>query len=678
MDSKPHQYLIYLSLILAVVSIYTSLMGGKSLDSEVAISEVVAKGEISPSELSEMITQLARRVDKNASAKDSNANSINNVLETTGQLKTEMNALSSTTTGLNRFIQSYNNGSTELHGQISDLESKLDVLTSLETITGGEVEVDETFVRNIGTKVSLLETSLKTTKESALAAKGTSNVNAGVIATMKASVENLHSGYDNINILEGKVVALSEKLNTDSSGTAIESITKRVNGLTLDRDNLDTRVSDVEDWVESRKNADLSASTSSSASSGEISQAVINRLAAVEQVSGTNKTNISNLSGNTEVDTSFISELDTKLQKQITENKEEIASVLVKTNSNLNNVTTQVNPRLDTIETKLGELDQADETWKNRIEALEGVEPQEIVPFVQQPSPLEAHIKLSGPSLSFTKNIALNQNGLRFNNVNDSTWMAYLASNGDTASPTGKKLSVGYNFNGWSTRIRTRADIASGIIFEDSNEKMLMSVRAVDAYTHLAGPLNVQDNTAVFSNGTVASFAHKNHMSVNNSALRQGSDGVTVLSSPKYIKIKVEGLDNIICTKSKTMINHELVVNHASGTHDTHFRANGNYISTGAGKKNYFRFGAGDPSVTIQEKEVTIDGVNVLQTIKTLQKQVADLTTALENAVKYNDSVRLANGYNNLLLRKLNGTDNTVRADTRSKTGYSRFQIQKP
>ena len=61
------------------------------------------------------------------------------------------------------------------------------------------------------------------------------------------------------------------------------------------------------------------------------------------------------------------------------------------------------------------------------------------------------------------------------------------------------------------------------------------------------------------------------------------------------------------------------------GSHDTHFRLNSNYISTGEGNATYFRFGTNNPSVAITQNEVRISSTNVLETLISLEARISDI-----------------------------------------------------
>ncbi|MEM8961999.1 MAG: hypothetical protein AAGD38_10995 [Acidobacteriota bacterium] len=77
--------------------------------------------------------------------------------------------------------------------------------------------------------------------------------------------------------------------------------------------------------------------------------------------------------------------------------------------------------------------------------------------------------------------------GLWMWQADDSNWGIYMAQPGDERSLAGGKAVTGEGFSGFALRLRTHDRASDGIIFENSKEERLLSVRASDGLTFIRG-----------------------------------------------------------------------------------------------------------------------------------------------------------------------------------------------
>lgn len=225
--------------------------------------------------------------------------------------------------------------------------------------------------------------------------------------------------------------------------------------------------------------------------------------------------------------------------------------------------------------------------------------------------------------------LALQGNFFRLGDPLGDDWMFYKAGSGENA-PAGRY------FSGQSARIRVSDGADTGFVVENSSNNALFSVRGLDARAAIYGSLDVDDDVHIGSNSDGhACFSHL--YSVAHPALLQKADGNTVVDSTTAVAIHNKGVNMLNVDATKVKVETELVVNNADGTQDTHFRANHNYISTGAGKKTYFRFGLSSPTVTIRDKEININGTDVLAKLAALETRIKTLeTTCVKNGSEIN------------------------------------------
>jgi hypothetical protein len=93
-----------------------------------------------------------------------------------------------------------------------------------------------------------------------------------------------------------------------------------------------------------------------------------------------------------------------------------------------------------------------------------------------------------------------NDRGIFLWDISDSARGIYMASANSTSLAGGTGVAVaGNGFSGVSTRLRIDDDSNTGIIFENSSEELLFSVRGVDGFTHVNGDLDVQGNATAVS-----------------------------------------------------------------------------------------------------------------------------------------------------------------------------------
>ncbi len=73
----------------------------------------------------------------------------------------------------------------------------------------------------------------------------------------------------------------------------------------------------------------------------------------------------------------------------------------------------------------------------------------------------------------------------------DTNWGIYMSQSGAGKSFSGGTACTGYGFAQHAVRFRAYNNTVNGFIFENSSETCLLSVRSSDAYTYMAGDLNI-------------------------------------------------------------------------------------------------------------------------------------------------------------------------------------------
>lgn len=735
MSDKTTQYLLYASLLLGSVGTYHALKHGMppALDSEASIAGALSSGDISSADLTAMLTQLSRKVDENTAAKARNSETIVSVAEDTTEIRSEVEQLAGSISAVDAFLQSFNSKSTDVHNKLADMEATLTTLTSFSgSAASAPVEVDSAYVTTLAKRVGLLETSSTSSKEAAFTARDDAQVNKGSLAKIKTSVDTLRTEFSAAKIASGQVAQLAEKLESVSpSSTAVAAMTTRLNGLTSESQRLAERLLGLEKWKEAKAND--AKNVSSDSSSAEISEAMKTRLTDVEIVADTNQVNMTTLRNDVDINTDDISTFQTDLQEQISINKSAISAVDMKaytTDDNLLNIWT---PRVDSIEADVAELEAADIRVKTRITALEEAETlasaardiitsdlagvalrvtdaetsitdleddvelvvkegikankDNITAMTADAAYLSEKLLRSGDDIlcngllraNAGAEISLDSNYLRMGTSTNNGYMMYVGSGEAEKGPSGNAPAKGHGFEAFAARMRTADSDTSGFMVENASEKTLLSVRGSDGLTWCRGPLTAHDKATIFSEGTNAFFSHAKFNDNVNFALAHISSGKTILSSngggkSGTIECRVRGKNMVKMEASQVMVEEQLMVNHAAGTHDTYFRADNNYISTGHGKRTYFRFGDRDPTVEIRDKEVRINGTDVLAKIDDLETR---LKTLEDSAVKNNAGVYLKNQNNNKYVRKADNSNDVIADQNKhAKGSRERFWIE--
>jgi hypothetical protein len=87
---------------------------------------------------------------------------------------------------------------------------------------------------------------------------------------------------------------------------------------------------------------------------------------------------------------------------------------------------------------------------------------------------------------------------LYFNGSVDNNWVLYMADSGHSTS--GGSSPQGFDFTSYAIRLRCNNLSSHGIIFENSAEERLLSVRGDDASTRIEGPLSIKGNITIGGN----------------------------------------------------------------------------------------------------------------------------------------------------------------------------------
>lgn len=735
MSDKTTQYLLYASLLLGSVGTYHALKHGMppALDSEASIAGALSSGDISSADLTAMLTQLSRKVDENTAAKAANSGTIVAVAEDTTEIRSEVDQLAASISAVDAFLQSFNSKSTDVHNKLADMEATLTTLTSFSgSAASTPVEVDSAYMTTLAKRVGLLETSSTSAKEAAFTARDDAQLNKGSLAKIKTSVDTLQTEFSAAKIASGQVAQLAEKLESVSpSSTAVASMTTRLNGLTSESQRLAERLMGLEKWKNAK--ADEAKNVSGDSSSAEISEAMRTRLTDVEIVADTNQVNMTTLRNDVDINTDDISTFQTDLQEQISTNKSAISAVQLKADTTDDSLLNIWTPRVDSIEADVAALEAADITANSRITALEEAGPlasaardvisddlagvavrvtdaetsiadleddvelvvkegirankDNIIAMTADAAYLSEKLMRSGDDIvcngvlraNAGAEISLDSNYLRMLTATNNNFMMYVGDGDAEKGPSGNAPAKGAGFSRNAARLRVTNGASNGFIVENSSEQALLSVRGHDGYTSCTGALRVDQNASIFSEGTNAFFSHQNFAGSNTDfALAHIQNGKTILSSngagnSGTIECRVRGKNMVKMEPARVVVDNEFVVNHAAGTHDTHFRADSNYISTGAGKRTYFRFGGSNPTVDIRDKEVRINGTDVLAKLNNLE---ARIKTIESDAIMKNDSVRLQNENNKKYVRKSdNNNDIICDQNKNAKGSRERFYI---
>lgn len=594
------------------------------------------------------------------------------------KLEDDIADLSGSMRAVESFLESFNNNSTSLHAELADVHSTLNTLTSFESSRDSSaVDVDSTYVKNLSKRLTLMETSNTSSKEAAFHARDTSERNKSTLESLKSLVDSVTQQISTTRVSSGQVAQLAEQVTGETLDfTAMES---RVNGLTRESEALATRLVGVETWVQGRKSA--SQNVTADSGSAAVSQATLDNITDLQGAVDLNTGNIFTLRTDVDINTDDISTLGTDLQEQISQNKSDTSAVKLIADGTVSDIDNLHLPRISDLESKVLGLTDTDTTTGTRLDLVEaevplaqaarGILSDDLVSLSERvtnntnsigdieddldgviqedidaakaritalegdANHLSQKLTRSGDDIlcngllraNHGAQISLNKQWLRLLASNNSAYMMYVNHGQANEGPSGAAPAKGHGFDKNAVRIRTEKHVDAGFIVENHNEEMLLSVRGSDGLTACAGPMVVDGDAYISSDTSFAYFSHRNWKEGENYALGQHNNGITVLNSPKEVRLRLKGKDMLAVTDGKTTVEGELKVNQpvGNGTHDTHFRADNNYISTGEGKKTFFRFGPNDASVTIRDKEVNINGTDVLAKLKELEENFLDM-----------------------------------------------------
>ena len=711
--STTNQYLLYTALVLGSVGTYGALKSrgvdlnsifdpssGSRSSAEVSFSEILSdSSNVSISDLTVLLDKLSKTVDTNSQANSANSRSLKSVVETSSFLQSEIEDLKYAGSRANRLVDNFNNNSTLVHSRLSDLESTVDVLGSFGTGSGSasgsnsesDIVVDEVYVKQLGSKISLLESSIKSSKEASFSAQDKSEINSDTIAGLKSSVDTLVNGYTKMKGFEGRLTELADVVESNTGASHFAAISKRVESLSSKSDGMLERVNGVETLLQNMKEIGNFGNFGDSFNSGNSVDAVAvdsggntELMIDIKTASDVNSQSILALRGKVDSNAMDIATFVPDLQEQISTNKSELNAISIQSDANLETLESLVNPRLSSLEENMENLKSVDSGISSRLDVLdssreleaaqmstlasdvvdvservtsnldmisglrddlEGVYNERINNVSDTVSAVSADVDFLGEKLYRSNDdeivctgllraeegakICLAKNPLRLGASTDDTWMLYL---GEDSSP-------GLGFSGNAQRMRIKDSVNEGFVLENSSNMALMSVRGSDGLTGLTGPVKVMDVSSISSQGSMGCFGHWKHRDDDNCALRQDENSSTLIGSSIDVKVRVRTKDMLKVEKNRTVVAQQLAVqNNADGseTYPTMFRAENNIISTGKGKENKFRFGNTTyNSVIIREDEIQIKDTNVREKLIDLQTQIESLKLDVkENYVK--------------------------------------------
>ncbi|ACH46879.1 unknown [Feldmannia species virus] len=576
------------------------------------------------------------------------------------KLKSDVDKLKNETSSVTDFIKSFQENSTSLHSRMSELENLIPLLgDSTKTSDSNQLVV--------------ISNSINAAKEVSYAARDKANTNSASIAQVKTSVDTLLSEFGEVASLNSSLVGLKDRLETMS----LTGVRQQLADLELQTQGMVDRVTGVETWMSNRVNL----SRDSSSSSGTIST---DRMADIETLLDINSQGVVSLTGRVDSNTLDIATFVPDFQEQLSQNKANTANAKTLADTNHDTYTQIVTPRLVDLENSVLNLQSLDSTVVSRLEVLESSKPFEAAERASLSSDIQtvssrstelaekidavvdelegyyaeridscfANIELTSSSLSHLTDLLYRPsnvdevrcdgyfralNGAELSNATlslaapgDRNWMIYKAE-----GTTENGLVHGTGFDSFATRIRVFKSPNQGFIIENSLEKLLLSVRGSDGLTGIGGELQVEGTAAVYHHSGNACFGHWNQRG-DKCALSQSSDGSVALGSfgTPNVNLKCSGVDRISISPSQTRLRGSVwIQNGATGedTRSTVLNEDNNYLATGSGKKTYFTFGRNNPSVHVREKEINIDGVDVLAKLKELQDGIVFLENKVEN-----------------------------------------------
>lgn len=252
------------------------------------------------------------------------------------------------------------------------------------------------------------------------------------------------------------------------------------------------------------------------------------------------------------------------------------------------------------------------------------------------------------------------KSAIHFNTLGSTNYSMYMAQGGVGIDPNGKTAGKHGEVTGHAIRTRLGSDSNDGFIFENSEGTGIVSISSTGV---------TQINNAKIgevNSGTVG-FSHKSRYG---GGFLQKSDGKCSISAgnSKTIELLNNGNRVFYTTSGKAV-----VIENDDSTNSTVFNSKGdNYIRSKDGGSVYFSWGTSSPTVEINNKQIIVDGTDLLAEILSLKTQVAALQS--KSYILNGDEVRIRNDNNNKLLRKAT-TNNSALMDNTSKDSRSLWTL---
>eukprot|EP00752_Nemacystus_decipiens_P004391 g4014.t1 len=633
------------------------------------------------------------------------------------KLEDDVAHLTGSMRGFGSFVDSFNNKSTPLHAELADVRFTLNTLTSFETSSDSSaVDVDSTYVKNLSKRLALIETSSTSSKEAAFHARDTSELNKATLESLKSLVDNVSQQISTARATSGQVAQLAEQVKSGAGGTTdFTAIESRVDGLMRESEALATRLVGVETWVQGRRSASLNVTAD--AGSAAVSQATLDNIVDLQGAVDLNSGNIFTLRTDVDINTDDISALATDLQGQISQNKSNIGAVKLTADGTASDIDNLHLPRISDLEEKVLALAGTDTSTNTRLELVEAEVPlaqaargilsddlaslservtnntnsigdieddldgviQEdidaakarITALENDANHLSEKLKRSGDAIicdgvlrTQEANLSLNSRPIKLRNSTDTDWMMWA---GPKTEIDGIESPDGHGFSGDALRMRVGNGATNGFVLENSNSQRLFTVRGSDGRGLLAGPMVVDETAHISGDTDMAYFSHNRQQGAEKYALGQHNNGITVMNSRRELKFRVKSEIMANITTANTTVEKALRVIHPSGTQATQFAASNNFISTGEGQGTFFRFGLNAPSVSITDKEVNINGTDVLATLASFEQRIKSLEN--EDTIKNREVIYLKNGDNNKYVRKAAKSNDIICDNDKGKSG---------
>ena len=246
--------------------------------------------------------------------------------------------------------------------------------------------------------------------------------------------------------------------------------------------------------------------------------------------------------------------------------------------------------------------------------------------------------------------------------LNSTGWVSYLASPSGK-SPDGDAPRTFGSVSSWAVRTRIGAKSSEGWMLENNSGAGIMSVSST-------GVLDLGQHSRMTDLYSNAYFGHRDQYNTTGFSLIQNGSGKTQVNS-------ASGQDLNLCSGGSPVLvvtgEGGVDINNSDDTYTTHF----NHKNTGnnfirSTDFTQFSFGKNSPSVSVTDKEVTIDGTSVKATLSALEARIAALEA--KDYILNGDQLRIRNGNNNNLLRKASSNNSAI-MDSTSKDSRSLWTV---